>query len=215
VLLDLSYRIMRYERAFPEVADQIQRADSDRGLSCFSLQYWTFLVYRPLLVLYCLPEIHFLCSLWFSIAYMLPQCQCRKRKGDDDFWMQVQKAITIERLPSHGLWTQSWFCCICNFCMDRIVYKKEKLYDSLEEWSRSLIMLVNRTPLWFLPEAEASSSHELGEHSSSLGVLYRRECWDWLICRLEELKAAKTRIKVLVEIRETDPKKNGQQQSSL
>jgi hypothetical protein len=31
MLLDLSYRILRYERTFPEVVDQILRADLDQG----------------------------------------------------------------------------------------------------------------------------------------------------------------------------------------
>jgi hypothetical protein len=203
VLLDLSYRIMRYERAFPEVADQIQRADSDRSLSCFSLQYWTFLVYRPLLVLYCLPEIHFFC---YSITYVLPHSQFIKRKGNDDFWTQVQKAITIERIPNHRPGSRSWFF------ISRMAYKK-KLYDSLDGRSRSLIMLVKRTRLWYPPEARINT----GE-SSAPGELYKRKCWDWLICRLEALKAAQ--IKALVEIKEippkeTNPKNDGQQQSSV
>jgi hypothetical protein len=197
MLLDLSYRIMRYERAFPEVADQIQRADSDRGLSCFSLQYWTFLVYRPLLVLYCLPEIHFFC---YSITYVLPQRQLNKSLGDDYFWMQVQKAITIERLPNHRPGARSWFF------MSRMVYKK-KLYDSLKGRSRGLIMLVKRTRLWYPPEARINT----GE-SSAPGELYERKCWDWLICRLEALKAAQ--IKSLVKIREIPPKESHPQGSS-
>jgi hypothetical protein len=55
-ILDVSYRIMRYERLFPELVARMQRPTQTYSL--WNAGYWTSWLADVLLVLYCLPEVH-------------------------------------------------------------------------------------------------------------------------------------------------------------
>ena len=55
-LLDVSYRIMRYERIFPELVVRLQRPVC--SYSIWRYKFWTNLLSDCLLALYCVPEVH-------------------------------------------------------------------------------------------------------------------------------------------------------------
>ncbi len=55
-LLDVSYRIMRYERLFPELIDRMQSRRTP--YSFWRLKFWNQLFMDACLVIYCFPEIH-------------------------------------------------------------------------------------------------------------------------------------------------------------
>ena len=64
-LIDVSYRIMRFERLLPELAERMQQSQS--GFSIWSWNYWKSTLYDVCLVFYCIPEIH--CFGVTRIAY--------------------------------------------------------------------------------------------------------------------------------------------------
>ena len=57
-LLDVSYRVMRYEGLFPELADRMQRPVTHYSL--WSRQYWESTFWDACLACYCIPEVHLL-----------------------------------------------------------------------------------------------------------------------------------------------------------
>jgi hypothetical protein len=86
MLLDLSYRILRYERVFPEIMDWVLQ--SDHGASAF----WKTWIDTFLLIAYCVPELHF---LWCTCIYVPTYSQmcAKKRTENPHFWAKVKKAV--------------------------------------------------------------------------------------------------------------------------
>jgi hypothetical protein len=71
-LLDLSYRIMRYELMFPELAQSAHQASHNHSVWMF--KYWLSLAWDAAIVVYCLPEVHLggytlIVVLWLQRRY--------------------------------------------------------------------------------------------------------------------------------------------------
>jgi hypothetical protein len=193
MLLDLSYRILRYEKAFPELVDKIQFGDP--GLSVFNFQYWKSMVDELLLVLYCIPELHFLS---FVFMHVIPRVYSKRHEGDGYFWKKVRKVITSEDKP-RGRTT------LRDVCFSIFSYK-EKLYDRLEGGADGLISLASKTEWRFPPELQVNQGD-----SSRDSEEYKRRCLDELICRLDALRVALNKTYVETnEVAEEEAKASGE-----
>ena len=60
-ILDVSYRIFRYQQSLPELAARMQRRA--QTLSIWRVKYWKSVAANAVLVFYCLPEVH-LYGIW-------------------------------------------------------------------------------------------------------------------------------------------------------
>ena len=101
-ILDISYRIMRYERVFPELHLRMQRPSS--SVSFWKRKYWALLVSDLSLVIYCMPEVHLwglgrrlLRSIGDGMSKLFPSNQ-EDVVGDDlhikDAWEETIEAST-------------------------------------------------------------------------------------------------------------------------
>ena len=88
-LLDVSYRIMRYERIFPELVTQLHRPVV--SYSIWRLKFWAQFADNCVLVLYCLPEFHF-CghrlggySLFAAFLNLVRGCQRSQMNSAQEF----------------------------------------------------------------------------------------------------------------------------------
>jgi hypothetical protein len=104
-LLDVSYRIMRFEKLFPELKDRMRtsRAElkntmhtSRSQYSVLNKHFWQQLLWDMCLVLYCLPEIH----IWgFSHAAFVWICRMIKFKSSrDENGLNTPWNTTLENL---------------------------------------------------------------------------------------------------------------------
>ena len=180
MLLDVSYRILRYERYFPELAERIERLD--QGESVFDFQYWKSLVEDLLLVLYCVPEIHFLAYLAWHVV---PQIKQKSRESSEDFWTMVRTALECADPggPSDGSLLGLLSCLAC----------KQRLFDYLKVSSRGLVALVTKTDLRHSPGAGVNQQASTGSPEAKA---QRLACLDGLICRADSLRAALNRARV-------------------
>ena len=80
-LLDVSYRIMRYERLFPELKNQMQTPRV--SYSVWKIKFWKQLLMDMCLVLYCLPDVHlwgFSHVVWVFLIKQLRNFRLRPTK---------------------------------------------------------------------------------------------------------------------------------------
>jgi hypothetical protein len=98
-LLDLSYRIMRYEKTFPELSMRAHRATHNR--SFWANKYWLGLLSDLGIVLYCMPEVHLagysfkaylLLKKWLWAFFKCTQCFCSKKTLGEE-WERVIESI--------------------------------------------------------------------------------------------------------------------------
>jgi hypothetical protein len=94
-LLDVSYRIMRYERQFPELKDRMQTLRV--SYSIWKMKFWKQLFWDICLVIYCLPDVH----LWGKThkAWVeLVKCSSALRSTD-----KAAKGMAVDGI-SPGTW---------------------------------------------------------------------------------------------------------------
>jgi hypothetical protein len=188
MLLDLSYRIMRYERTFPEIADQIQQFDSNRGVSYISIRHLKLQVKKLLLVLKCLPEVHF---LHFAFVDLISWIKTSKRLDHHqiDLWGLACKAVEINGFSQD----EEIFC-------SNVIYRK-MMSVSLDSKRRRLIELVERSWIRYPPlKGERGSSFDNQSREQSEQREYTRKCLGGLIYRLDSLIAALMKAHVSKEL---------------
>lgn len=134
------------------------------------------------LVLYCLPEIHFLS---YGFTQVLPRLYTNKRLGNSLFWDKVQKAVK-SKTPEPRPMLREIFCSPFSF--------KQKLYDYLEVNTHSLVALAQKTSLRYAAE------DKINTYDTSAPVeAHHARCLDELICRLDSLRAALNKVRVEIK----------------
>ena len=132
-LLDVSYRIIRYEGLFPELTDRIQTPVAVH--SFWSLGYWESRFWDACLTLYCIPEIH----MWgFSnrLVQMIPALICNKyqpRRLNSIPWIETKESIIEEvvlKWPEYVYPTRNWRQSLNTLKQSRIRDKLTSLCNS-------------------------------------------------------------------------------------
>lgn len=109
-LLDVSYRIMRYEKLFPELLRRLQAPEM--RYSIWSYGYWKRAFLNMCLAIYCCPEVH----LWGYSRAVLDQCwrifTCRRflrlgsgaanRKIHDVVIQEIMNSDILTKRSHHG-----------------------------------------------------------------------------------------------------------------
>jgi hypothetical protein len=113
-VLDVSYRIMRYERLFPELVARLQRPV--RSDSLWNSGYWLSFFSDVLLMLYCLPELH----LWGygHVFFSKVKYLCQRPIEPEEAWKaSIEKVWTAafnnanKSGPSSGYRSNKKGCC--------------------------------------------------------------------------------------------------------
>ena len=105
-LLDISKRIMRYESSFPELCRRISRPAQIHSM--FNLSYWWCKLEDFALVLYCVPEIHFVALIVNAVRVSLANDQL-ERLGPG--WTNILHILKdYEKRHGHKADVQSVFC---------------------------------------------------------------------------------------------------------
>ena len=98
-LLDVSKRILRYEKAFSELAPRMTRPK--HSFSIFNRNFWKDRIEDALVILFCIPEVHFLYFLGTCCRLVLCTTQTSENDGQQDnpsspprrSWTFIQKLI--------------------------------------------------------------------------------------------------------------------------
>jgi hypothetical protein len=95
-LLDISKRIMRYELAFPELAPRMAKPVHLHSLH--STKYWLDRLGELHIILFCIPEVHFVVMIRQMITVVVTrrdflESAVGNQSGDDLTWMKVKNII--------------------------------------------------------------------------------------------------------------------------
>ena len=99
-ILDVSYRIMRYQHVFPELTARMQRPW--RLLSIWQTKYWSSFASDFLLVLYCIPEVH-MWGFWARSSLFLSKLwrELKNKKSID--LMNLERTIKDQLLKNKAV----------------------------------------------------------------------------------------------------------------
>jgi hypothetical protein len=90
MLLDLSYRILHYEKEFPEIMDWVLQSDLGTSSSVF----WKTCIESLGLIVYCAPELYYLRRACIHISSYRQMCANKRTEQENPhFWAKVKKAF--------------------------------------------------------------------------------------------------------------------------